>query len=188
MSGGFSKSKSIVTFRLHPNCFVKLFYRIWSSHSRKSRNSISRALAIRVLLCCSVLFMRRLQHSLHINYIIIWWWFLGTWSPISWYLSGYLRPLHMLAWAYRLLFFYWHWSFIARMRFHEANTNTLNHKNTEPNCCGVNESSTVEGKKKICDVLLPKITIKSKKRKSEGKTSIQTEKVKRNAVSKKISA
>lgn len=93
--------------------------------------------------------MRRLQHSLHINYIIIWWWFLGTWSPISWYLSGYLRPLHMLAWAYRLLFFYWHWSFIARMRFHEANTNTLNHKNTEPNRCGVNESSTVEGKKKL---------------------------------------
>lgn len=32
------------------------------------------------------------------------------------------------------------------MRFHEANTNTLNHKNTEPNRCGVNESSTVEGK------------------------------------------
>lgn len=185
MSGGFSKSKSMVTFRLHPNCFVKLFYRIWSSHSRKSRNSISRALAIWVLLgAVYAPFTTFSSYKLHYYLVMVFRNLVSNFLIFKWisttitYACVSISPFIFLL----ALKFYCPYA-LSRSEY----------KHIKPQKYGTESlwrQRIVYGwrKKKICDVLLPKITIKLKKRKSEGKTSIQTEKVMRNAVSKKISA
>lgn len=111
----------LLSFRFNPNCFGELF--LFDCHIEKKNTQIH---LVNAFECGTNIIATYFSYKLH-YYLLM---FSNRWSPISWYLNRYLRLLHMLAWAYRIAFFFHrHWkAFIAVCARLYGEYQHINHK------------------------------------------------------------